>query len=512
MKKIIFLILGALPVILCGQNKCSFFEYRKPEIKQTNINTVASDFGPAIVHDKLMYASFSDEDINKLARGDSRKIFYDIFLSTLNSNGDAGSDRQMILSEFSKGYHAGPVSYCKNTGELFVTLSNYQNPEIKNKVYRKANIRLKLISLKPDNGKWILQDDFPFNDSLYSVGHPAISVTGDTLFFASDRPDMGFGRTDIYMSVRKDGNWMMPQNLGEKINSPGDDMFPFFFRNMLFYASNKGTEERKDFDIYYACLENGRFSKPVKLDFLNTEYDDFGLIINSDGEYGYFVSNRPGGKGDDDIYKIEFTGEYFLELVIMDRKTGAPVDNPVISFSDNVTAEYQYPVFKRELPAKTTTVATSKLEGYQNSSVTISTQQYSFGIIRDTIWVEKVEVGQKFVMENIFYEFDKWDILPESEVELNKLVKILKDNPSWKVELGSHTDCRGSDAYNLKLSQKRSDSAVSYIVKNGISADRIIARGYGETQLVNRCDDGVDCTEEEHRQNRRTEFKILEME
>ena len=121
-------------------------------------------------------------------------------------------------------------------------------------------------------------------------------------------------------------------------------------------------------------------------------------------------------------------------------------------------------------------------------------------------------MGQIFVMENIYYDFDKWDILPESEIELDKLVKVMNDNPSWKVELGSHTDCRGNDAYNEKLSQKRSDSAVNYIVNSGIQKDRIIAKGYGESMLVNECDDGVQCTEEQHRKNRRTEFKILEMD
>ncbi|MCF6357428.1 MAG: OmpA family protein [Draconibacterium sp.] len=115
-------------------------------------------------------------------------------------------------------------------------------------------------------------------------------------------------------------------------------------------------------------------------------------------------------------------------------------------------------------------------------------------------------------MKNIYYDFDKWDILPESEIELDKLVKVLKDNPSWKVELGSHTDCRGEDAYNEVLSQKRSDSAVGYVVNGGIQKDRIIAKGYGESQLVNECDDGVSCTEAQHRKNRRTEFKILEMD
>lgn len=151
------------------------------------------------------------------------------------------------------------------------------------------------------------------------------------------------------------------------------------------------------------------------------------------------------------------------------------------------------------------------MDGFMNDSKTITTVGKELGVIRDTLWIEKVEVGQKFVMENIYYDFDKWDILPASAIELDKLVKVMNDNPDWKVELGSHTDCRGSDAYNMKLSQKRSDSAVAYIIGKGIDASRIIAKGYGETELVNRCDDGVACSEEEHRQNRRTEFKILDM-
>lgn len=152
------------------------------------------------------------------------------------------------------------------------------------------------------------------------------------------------------------------------------------------------------------------------------------------------------------------------------------------------------------------------MEGYMNDSKTITTVGKPFGVIKETLYVEKVVVGQKFVMENIYYDFDKWDILPESEIELNKLVKVMNDNPSWKVELGSHTDCRGSDPYNKILSQKRSDSAVAYIISKGIAEDRIIAKGYGETELVNKCDDGVKCSEAEHRKNRRTEFKILEMD
>lgn len=513
MKKIMFLLLGTLPMFLTAQNSCNFFEYRKMQIDTTNINTSQSDFGPAIVNNQLWYSAYTTEEIQKLSRGETKGVFYNLYESGIDSNGNLNMQKNSVFENISAGYHAGPVSYCPKTGELFATLSNYNNPEIRNKVYRKADIRLKIVIAKMMNGEWKLVEEFPFNDSTYSVGHPAISISGDTLFFASNKPNSGSGATDIYMSVRNNGVWKNPVNIGNKINTPDDEMFLFFFRgNMLFYASNHGDIEKKDLDIYYSCLENDSFSSPVKLDELNSTEDDFGLIIHPNEEFGYFTSRRIGGKGDDDIYKVEFEGEYNLELVVMDRKTMQPVSNPKVSFNDNLLGLLSNFIIKRVLTKNSTLLATSQIEGYQNSSVEISTIGKPYGIIKDTIWVEKVVVGQKFVMENIFYDFDKWDILPESEVELNKLVKIMKENPSWKVELGSHTDCRGSDTYNEKLSQKRSDSAVEYIINQGISKDRIIAKGYGESQLINRCDDGVDCSEDEHRQNRRTEFKILEMD
>ncbi|MCA1758281.1 MAG: OmpA family protein, partial [Bacteroidales bacterium] len=358
-----------------------------------------------------------------------------------------------------------------------------------------------------------LTEELPFNNPAYSVGHPSISITGDTLFYASNKPNSGFGESDIYMSVRKDGKWREPINLGEKVNSAYDEMFPFFFDgSVLFYATNKGENEKADFDLNYICKTGNSFNAPKSLDMLNTEEDDFGLIIHPEGKVGYFVSRREGGLGDDDIYKVNFKGEYSLELIVMDKKTMQTVPNPKVKFSDGVPGTLAGALLTRMLPENSTLKANTEIEGYQNTSKSITTVDKPFGIIKDTLWIEKVEVGQKFVLENIFYDFDKWDILPESEVELNKLINVMNDNPSWKVELGSHTDARGSDSYNEILSQKRSDSAVSYIILNGVGKERIIAKGYGETQLVNHCKNGVECTDEVHCQNRRTEFKILEMD
>ncbi len=512
MKKIVLMLFAALPLLLAAQDACNFFEYRTLKVEKTGINTTQSDFGPAIVNNQLWYAEYTPEEIAKLAKGDSKNIFYNLYSSSIDKNGNVNTAKQLQLEKLSAGYHAGPASYCEKTKELFVTLSNYDNPEIRNKVYRKAEIRLKIIIAKMVNNEWQLVEEFPYNNPKYSVGHPAISVTGDTLFFTSNKPESGYGKTDLYMSVRKNGTWGNPVNLGEKVNSADDDMFPFYFDGgMLFFASDRGDNEPKNLDIYYTCLSGNGFGQPQKVDALNTNADDFGLIIEPKGKYGYFASQREGGMGDDDIYKVEFTGEYNLQLVVLDKKTMQEIPKPKVSFSDNVLGSYDGNTIERDLAENYNVTATTQINGYQNSSVTISTAGKPFGIIKETLLVEKVEVGQKFVMENIFYDFDKWDILPESAVELDKLVKIMKDNPGWKVELGSHTDSRGSDDYNMKLSQKRSDSAVAYIVDHGISKNRITAKGYGETQLVNRCANGVDCSEEEHRQNRRTEFKILEM-
>ncbi|MFW5831582.1 MAG: OmpA family protein [Prolixibacteraceae bacterium] len=516
MKKTILAILFSFPFLLFAQKECNFFEYTTSNIEELkSVNTVASDFGPAIVNDTLWFSAFSDDEIGKLSKGGTKDVFYNLFSAPVNSEGNVTGKKENRLESVSSGFHSGPVSWCPATKELFVTLSNYKNRKIENKVYQRADIRLRIVIMQQDNGEWTIKEELPFNSPEYSVGHPAISNTGDTLFFTAKIPDYGNGKTDIYMSVRKNGKWGNMKNLGATINTAQDEMFPFLFKgNMLIFASNGLNKEETGLDLYYSCITNNGFSASKPLETLNSGYDDFGLVIHENEEFGYFTSKKPGGKGDDDIYKISFKKKnYVLELMVQDKKSMKPIPSATVRFSDNLVKQTNHKgIIQRELDYAKDYTATSEVEGYMNESVSFTTKEKESGTLKETINIEKVEVGQKFTMENIFYDFNKWDILPESEVELDKLVKIMKDNPGWKVELGSHTDSRGSDAYNKILSQKRSDSAVSYIVSNGISKDRIIAKGYGETQLVNRCDDGVKCSEKEHRKNRRTEFKILKME
>jgi len=506
--------MSILPVLLGAQTSNNFLKNVTIETEKTDINTAGSDFGPAFVENQLWYSAFDEEEIRKIQQGETKDVFYNIFATPVNSKGNLQNGKEVKLRDVSSGYHAGPVSYCQQTGELFVTLSNFQNPEIKNVVFQKANIPLKIIILEKSGAGWRYVSDLPFNSSTYSVGHPTISASGDTLFFASNIPDKGYGGTDLYMTVRENGNWGEMTNLGENINTSADDMFPFLYNgNRLIYASAGKVSGKGGLDIYYADMNGTGFETPENFSELNSPEDDFGLVIHSEDEVGYFTSQKSGGEGSDDIYKVLFEGQFDLELLVRHSKSGDPLPNVQVNFSDGKTLRTNSSgIIIRDLDKNTDYAATTELDGYMNDSKSFTTEGQPYGTMQIVLNVEKVEVGQKFVMENIYYDFDKWDILPESEVELDKLVKIMKDNPSWEVELGSHTDSRGSDAYNEELSQKRSESAVNYIVSQGISRDRITAKGYGESQLVNKCDDGVQCTEEQHRKNRRTEFKILRMD
>jgi outer membrane protein OmpA-like peptidoglycan-associated protein len=514
MKKAILTIFFALPFFVFAQKDCNFFDHRIVQIEKTNINTSGSDMGPSFVNDELWYSAFTSQEIQELSKEKSKGIFYHLFSTSINANGDLTGGKDTKLAGISSGRHAGPVSYCEATGELFVTLSNYDEPDIKNAIFKKADIRLKIAIAKEINGDWKITEELPFNSSKYSVGHPAITTTGDTLYFTSNMPNSTLGGTDLYRSVREDGKWGEPVNLGNKINTTGDEMFPFVYHDgTLIFASNGKKAGATDLDLYYSCSSGDSYTEPISLSEFNSNADDFGLVIHKNGKVGYFSSQREDGVGDDDIYKVLFEkGVFKLELLVRDKDNLQPIPSALVSFSDGQKLlTDRNGIIRRDLDYNTGYTATSEIKGYMDISVSFSTGDTDLGVIKETIDAEKLAVGKKFTVDNIYYNFDKWDLLPKSKEVLDRLVRIMKENPELKAELGSHTDCRGTDAYNMKLSQKRSDSAVKYIISKGISSDRIISKGYGETQLVNNCDDGVPCTEEQHRMNRRTEFKILEI-
>jgi outer membrane protein OmpA-like peptidoglycan-associated protein len=492
--------------------KTGLFDLSSVKMSEINTNTVRSDFGPAVIGDSVYFSSFRDEIINKSDKQLRKREFYDLYSARIDESGDVISDRK-VLGGFITRYHDGPVSWCPETGELFVTRSNYVDPLVEYKPFRNENIKLRIVMAKMIDGKWTAVEEFPYNNAAYSVGHPAINQSGDTLYFVSDMPG-GFGETDIYMSVRRGGQWTPPENLGPKINTSGKEEFPFLtgnsYRGRFLVFASTGHDSKGGLDLFYTDLKDPKGAVSQFPEPINGTGDDFAMTLPENVEYGYMTSNRPGS-GSDDIYKVSFLKylEYLQEILVLDLKTWKPIPMASVNFCNKwgeKTGSDGLVSFRLE--KNSVCDVTASAMGYNDNHKLIKMGYYKQGkVLRDTIFLDMI-VNEKIVLRHIYYDFDKWDILPESALELDRLVSLMKENPAMKVELGSHTDVRGSGPYNIKLSQKRAQSAVDYIVSKGIDKMRITGTGYGKTQLINIDKPGKKLTPAQHRENRRTEIYI----
>ena len=597
MKTRYLLILMFIMIAFNGVAQKSLFDEVDMSIDTLDINTPYSDFGPAIIDNELIFSSFSDDEKASAKKND--KAFYDLFSSNLNPIGNIETPRRKLTTLISK-YHEGPLTFCEKTGELFLTQSNWENPQEVNIVFKKRNIRLGIVIYDKTALSWEFKEKFPYNSSEYSVAHPTINSSGDTLVFVSDMPG-GQGMTDLYYSARVDGKWSEPVNLGPKVNTAGKEMFPFLNIDGTLVFSSDGHRGKGNLDLFYIDFPVTASSELKTFDGkINSPADDFGLVVHPNQRSGYFASNRGGGVGDDDIYYLKME-EFRFNILTMSNYTkrsvaGAnvniidengevaatgksdesgklsvmlPVDKKytLIASIENYTEKvvdldlttegnfvdrnfkvYMDPIFdfKGEVVdilgnipipdalvtidngSKTDSVyadyqglLTYHIEPGNNYKVNVSA--YNFfatdlefnttgmkpGVIDYLIQLNSLDAGTRIELKNIYYDLAKWNIRPDAAKELDKLVNVLNEYPDLQIRLESHTDSRGSDEFNMELSQKRSKSAYDYLVSKGIAPDRVEHVGLGETQLVNQCDDGVDCTEEQHAENRRTVVEIL---
>lgn len=513
MKNIIAIILIVLAQMsgFSEPKKKGVFDPESVKLVSLALNTNQSDFGPALIGDSLFFTSFRDELLSKTDKNLQKKEFYSLFSTKIDKEGNIAGKRH-VIKDFTTKYHDGPVSYCPATGELFITQSNYLEPGAEFKPFRLNYFNLRIVIAIQERGAWKVVESFPFNNAKYSVGHPAISNSGDTLVFSSNKPG-GYGETDLYMSVRKKGLWGEPVNLGSRINTSGKDEFPFLSKDGHLIFASSGRQGIGGLDIYYTKLNDPK-SEIVHFDSpINSPYDDFSMVLLPDAEYGYLTSNRPGGVGGDDIYKINFSKykDNFLKLMVMDTKSRKPIRDADVSFEDKIDFKTgNEGELSRKIENEMSYSLSVKAFGYSDKTKTITAGIMKNGaVVYDTIWMDII-VKKNIALKNIYYDYDKWDILPASIEELDKLTAFMIENPEVKVELGSHTDSRGTEIYNQNLSERRAQSAVDYIISKGIDKDRIIAKGYGESMPVNKCVDNIICTPQEFRMNRRTEFYIPE--
>ncbi|MBS1581440.1 MAG: OmpA family protein [Bacteroidetes bacterium] len=421
------------------------------------------------------------------------------------------SPAEKIKGDVNGPYHEGPAVLSKDGRTLYFTRSNYYTRKLHKDAANVSHLKLFRAQLD-EKGEWGEIREFGFNSESYSVGHPALSKDGRTLYFVSDMPG-GLGGTDIWKCVDNGTGWNTPENLGPTVNTSGNEMFPTVNGDVLYFSST-AHENMGGLDIFEAHDEGGQWSSPQNLGYpINTTSDDFGFLLDSTGTGGYLSSNR---SGPDRVYTL-FVNEPVLLVsgTVMGDEDDALLANaevtltelPSLSDTTMMTGDDGAFTFKLKRNARYTLKAGHP--GRLTQTRPVSTQGLSTSTtLRADMKLPSLVLDKAIAVRNIYYDYDEWNIRPDAAVELDKLAQVFMDNPQMSFELSSHTDSRGGDTYNLVLSDARARSAVDYLIRKGVDPHRLTARGYGESQLVNRCTNGAKCTEEEHQANRRTEFKV----
>ncbi len=519
-------------------------------VNQSKWNTALSDWGPTPYKEGIVFTSDRNLLILDSNSHSKRAIlrFRNSVLPNKNRSGWSGngyfklyqtslgddSVKQFIINTPSE-YHIGPVSFNAKQDELFLALTeiNTTVPLKRNRI-NTVNIET-YYSHKDSVGHWEKLKSFPYNNvKEYSISDPFISPKSDTLYFSSNMPG-GKGGSDIYYCLKKpDGSWSLPVNM-EKINTGGNERTPYLDPSgKLFFASD-GYLGFGGLDLYYVTSwgEIRNMGSPI-----NSSKDDFAFMKDVKNGVQYFSSNRDGGEGMDDIYSSNVVEENVGFLI----KVGDHV--PILAKTKSDTLRLQGFILD-SLTSKSIAGARIQLSGNGMTQTTLSDEKghYLFilpnghdytlsaksphytegkanileanippsGMVQQDVLInlEKFETKATYVLNNIYYNLNRWNIRPDASKRLNSLLKVLGKFPTMKIELSSHTDSRGSEEFNQTLSQHRAESAEAYLVSRGVSSDRIKAKGYGESKILNKCQNNIPCSEREHQINRRTEFKVL---
>ncbi len=478
--------------------------------KVTNgkFNSANSDFSPVRFADGFVFVS-------SRGRGGMKDKTHswtgDPFLSLFYAKGSLEqiSNVSPFAEELKSEYNDGPACFSAKGDEMFLTRNNGKSLNRNDKT-----ARLKIVVSKLENGKWSEAADLPFNRAQYNTAHACLSIDGKRLYFASDMPG-GSGGMDIYYSDRIESTWSDPINMGKQVNTSGNEAFPYIGPDGLLYFSSDGWPGLGGLDLFKIDLNASE--KPRNAGYpINTHKDDFGVWFSADMKYGMLSSNRKGGNGDDDIWMLEFINKLVIYGTVADKETLVPIPNAPVVLKDssgNVVATAVTDAngkYSLEGEFNMDYSVSSNPDGWFAGSKDFSTKGINNDSMEVNLLLEKIIINKPIVLENIYYDLDKWNIRPDAAIELDKLINILNDNPKIVIELGSHTDSRAPDSYNMALSDRRAKSAADYIVKKGgIDSSRITGKGYGETMLVNQCKNKVRCSEAEHQKNRRTEFKVV---
>lgn len=504
-------------------------------------NTAKTEFDAKKIGDELIFTSSSKPEIYK----NNGLPFLGIVKAPLKNPGEIGSQSIFSSALFKENANDGTPAFTKDGSTVVFARGNTGKS-------KDPSPDVDLYMSKKTGNAWSEPERLSISDSIAWDGSPSFSADERTLYFSSNRRG-GKGGVDLYrVPIDNSGRFGRPINLGSTINTPGDELFPYVSANGKLYFSSDGHPSIGGLDLFVASRNENEIVVEHLGVPINSIGDDFAISF-SDSTQGYISSNRPGGKGDDDIYFFKSTGSedrwwttapppvidtlnkkivnYFVQVKVVDP-SGNPIDSVKINVRKNGQtlsnektnkkgfielidlAENDELVFKCDKEDFITVRSSFSMEGktIPESLLKKEMTDTTFQVI---ITMDRPEIGKEisklYEINSIYYDLDKADIRTDAAEELDKIVQFLTDNTQMNLELGAHTDARASTGYNLKLSQRRAESAVNYIIRRGIAKDRIKPKGYGESQLINECSDGVECPEEMHQQNRRTEFKIIKI-
>ncbi|WP_445385512.1 OmpA family protein [Robiginitalea sp. IMCC44478] len=495
-------------------------------LKDFKYNSRYSDFAPAFYKKGLIFSS--DRDTGNLARYRHSWNAMD-FLDLYKVNADSISEEKVSkLENINSRYHESSSVLSPDGSTLYFTRNNYAEGEAKKD--EQGVVRLKVYKAKMVDGLWTDVEPLPFNSDAYSVAHPAISPDGKTLYFASDMPGT-LGQSDLFkVPIRSDGTYGKPENLGSKINTSGRETFPYVSADNILYFASDGHVGLGGLDIFAVKLAQLPFAGKV-LNVgapVNSTQDDFTFIMDADSREGYFASSREEGKGGDDIYAFVETRPLQFDCIqpisgtVRDKITNEVLAGATVKVIDESNTELESAItdasgnYEITLDCTQGNFVRASRQGYVPAEEYLTPSDGKPRVIDFYLEPETVVAGfgddlaKLLQLSTIYFDFDKYNIRPDAEVEIQKIIAAMEKYPSLKIKANSHTDSRGPAAYNLWLSQKRAEATVNYMISKGISAERLVGEGFGESQLINECSDGVRCPAEKHDRNRRSEFIIFE--
>lgn len=480
--------------------------------KALELNSEYSDFG-GYENDNYLYFVSSRNESRK-SYGWNKQPTADIY----KAENVAGTfkNEKLLPGDINSKFNEGTMAITNDGQTIYFTRNDYLDGDYE--INSEGISQLRIYRAKMVNGEWKDIEPLPFTSSEYSVSHPALSPDNSTLYFSSDM-DGSYGDSDLYMvSINDDGSFGEPQNLGENINTEGRENFPFIDADGKLFFSSDGHLGLGGLDVYYANMDGGSYGKPKNLGApINSSMDDFAFKYFNQVDRGYVSSNRGENPLDDNIYTVELLkplDETNIIVSVLNVDTNQPLSSAEVIIYDDEENQISAANTNDSGEAQHVVISNIKydvqvnLSDYESSSQTVTALGDVMMVEVKLKPVEKLIVDREVTLPNVFFEFDKSEIRPDAAFELDQIAETLKKYPDIDIKIESYTDRRGPEAYNKTLSEARAQSTLEYLVSKGIDKSRLSAEGMGESNPINDCANG--CSEEQHEENRRSKFIIVE--